>query len=193
MPADRKDLAARIAAATPSDTSRGLNYGSAFGLIQELASEDAARACDPRGTGTRADLLSYPITEYLTLAWNAADVLEQKLGGVDRVFFQLGARTVADHLRSLLGRTLYAIAGHDIRRVLSNVPIWYRGTVSYGERTVEWLGERRCRITFERDFLVPGFHCGVIQAGIEGMGGGNVRVAGRETGFLDSAYDVSWE
>ncbi len=193
MPADRKDLAARIAAATPADTSRGLNYTSAFGLIRDLTGDAAAKGCDPLGKGARAELLSYPIGEYLTLAWNAADLLEEKLGGVDQVFYRLGERTVADHLRSLLGRTLYAIAGRDIRRMLSNVPIGYKATVSYGERTVEWLGDRRCLIHFKRDFLVPAFHCGVIQGGIEVMGGESVRVAGRDIGFLESAYDVSWE
>ncbi len=73
------------------------------------------------------------------------------------------------------------------------MPFGYRATVSYGERTVKWLGDRRCLITFKRDFLVPAFHCGVIQGGIERMGGRDARVSGRDLGFLESGYDVEWE
>ncbi len=192
MPADRHDLASRIAAATPADTSRGLNYNSAFGLLRELAGADAARACDPLGKGSRIDFFAYPIGDYLKTAWAAADLLEGRLGSVDAVFFALGARTVNDHLNSVLGRTLYAIAGRDVKRMLSNVPAGYRATVSYGERTVEWVGERRARLRYRRDFLVPAFHRGVLQAGVEGMGGKEVEVVARETGFLDAEYDVTW-
>ena len=40
------------------------------------------RAIDPSGKGSRIDFFSYPIQEYLQVAWTAADRLEGKLGGV---------------------------------------------------------------------------------------------------------------
>ncbi len=193
MPADRQDLAARVAAATPADTSRGLNYNSAFGLLREVGGAEAARRCDPLGKGSRVDFFSYPIGEYLEMAWCAAEFLEPRVGSIEEAFFALGARTVTDHLTSVLGRTLYAIAGRDVTRMLSNVPSSYRATVSYGERTVEWVGERRARLRFRRDFLVPDFHRGVIAAGVAGVGGTNVQVSGRQTGFLDTEYEVAWD
>jgi len=125
MPSDRKDLATRVAAAKPDDTSRGINYRSAFSLIGELADGEAVKRCDPLQKGTRSDLTSYPIGEYLTLAWNLVDLLEGPFGGVEEAFYRLGARTVCDHIESPLGRTLFAIAGRDIRRMLSSVPSAY--------------------------------------------------------------------
>jgi len=193
MPADRKDLAARVAVATPEDTARGLNCNSVFRLLRDLEGEKAAGACDPLGKGSRADLTSYPIAEYLALAWNAADRLEARLGGVEAAFEAMGRRTIEDYLGSVLGRTLYAIAGRDARRMVSNVPTAYRATVSYGERAVEWRGERHAHIVFRRDFHVPAFHCGILAAGVEGMGARNVKARGRETGFLSAEFDVTWE
>lgn len=193
MPADRQDLAARVAAATPADTSRGLNYQSVFGLLREHLGEAAPSECDPLGKGSRVEFLSYPIAVYLGLAWNAADRLEAALGGVDATFEALGRRTIEEHLDSVLGRTLFAISGRDPRRMVTNVPSGYRATVSYGERTVEWLGERRARLTFRRDFMPPAFHVGVLRAGMVRLGARDARVTGRSTGLLDALFEVSWE
>ena len=193
MPADREDLRARVAAATPADTSRGLNYASVFRLLRHHLGEDAPRQCDPLGKGSRVDLFKYPIGEYLALAWNAVDRLEGVAGGVEAAFEALGRRTIQDHLESVLGRTLYAIAGRDPRRMVTNMPRGYRATVSYGERAVKWLGERRARVVFRRDFMPPAFHVGVMAAGLAGMGAGAPRVVGRQSGFLDAEFDLSWE
>jgi uncharacterized protein (TIGR02265 family) len=193
MPADPKDLAARVVAATPADTSRGLNYASVFRLLRDHLGEAAARECDPLGRGSRIDFFKYPIAEYLALAWNAVNRLEGAAGGVEAAFEMLGRRTIQDHLESVLGRTLYAIAGRDPRRMVTNIPAGYRATVSYGERAVEWLGERHARVTFRRDFMPPAFHVGVMRAGIAGMGARDPLVVGRPTGFLDAEFEVSWQ
>lgn len=193
MPADRADLGARVAAATADDTSRGLNYSSVFALVRDHLGESVARQCDPLGKGSRVDFFKYPIGEYLTLAWNAVDRLEAVAGGVEAAFEALGRRTIQDHLDSVLGRTLYAIAGRDPRRMVTNLPSGYRATVSYGERTVEWRGERHARVLFRRDFMPPAFHVGVMRAGMVGMGAKNPRVAGRQIGFLDAEFEVLWD
>ncbi len=193
MPADRQDLAARVAAATPADTSRGLNYSSVFRLLRDHLGEDAARECDPLGKGSRVDFFKYPIGEYLALAWNAVDRLEATAGGSEAAFELLGRRTIEDHLDSVLGRTLYAIAGRDPHRMVTNLPSGYRATVSYGQRTVEWLDERRARVVFRRDFMPAAFHVGVMRGGIAGMGARAPRVVGRQVGSLDAEFEVSWE
>ena len=193
MPADRKDLEARIAAATPEDTVRGLVFNGTFSVLREYGGDQAARECDPLGTGSRTDFFSYPVVDYLNLAWAAADRLEQALGGVDAVFYKIGHRALTNVFSSMLGRTLLTIAGGDMRRLLSQAPSGYRATVSYGERTVGWPGPNQCHMEFQRDFLVPPFHCGVVSAAIEMMGGRNVKAAGRQTGFLQAEYDFAWE
>jgi uncharacterized protein (TIGR02265 family) len=193
MPADRQDLAARLAAATPEDTVRGLVFNGAFSVLREHGGDEAARQCDPAGTGSRTDFFSYPVTDYLDVAWNAADRLESRVGSVDAGFYKIGHRALANVLSSMLGRTLLTIAGGDIQRLLSQAPSGYKATVSYGERTVDWPGPRHAHMLFRRDFLVPPFHCGVIAAAVEMMGGRNVKATARQTGFLEAEYDISWE
>ncbi len=193
MPADRRDLERRLAATTDADTSRGLNFNRLFDLVREHLGDDAAKACDPQRKGSRTDFFSYPVAEYLRIAWDAADRLEPRLGSVDAVFEELGRRTVAGFLGSVLGRTIFALAGRDPRRFISAGPAGYRASVSYGERSVEWLGERHARMTFKRDFMPALFHRAVILAGLGASDAKSPRVGAKATGFLDSEYDVSWD
>jgi uncharacterized protein (TIGR02265 family) len=185
-------LAARIAASTPRDTVRGLIFNGAFEVLRELAGEPAARACDPAGTGRRWDYFSYPVADYLRLAWAAAEVLESRLDGVRGVFWELGARAGHHWLATPLGRTVAAIAGRDPRRLLSQTGAAYRTVVSYGTRTIEWLGDRHARLLFKRDFLVPDFHCGVFTEALWVMAGTRVRAEGRAMELLVAEYDVVW-
>lgn len=193
MPADRSELAHRIAQCTDADTSRGLNFNRLFDLVRDHAGEDAARACDPERKGSRTDFFSYPVAGYLRVAWSAADRLEPALGSVDAVWAELGRRTVMGFLSSVLGRTINAITGRDPRRFLSAGPAGYRSAVSYGERTVEWRGERAARMIFRRDFMVPAFHRSVILTALEASDARNPRVVAHASGLLDSEYDISWE
>ncbi len=193
MPADRKDLQARLAAATPADTVRGLIFNGAFSIVREHLGDGSAKDCDPAKTGSRTDFFSYPVSEYLEMAWNVVDRLEKPLGSVDAGFFRIGHRAVANVLSSMLGRTLITIAGQEPQRLIANAPSGYRATVSYGERTVEFLADRHARLVFKHDFLVPPFHCGVLTAAVEMLGGKNVRATGQATGLLEAVYDLAWE
>ena len=193
MPADRSDLARRKAAATEKDTTRGLNYNTLFALAREVLGDDVPRAIDPQRKGSRVDFFSYPIAEYLDVAWDAADRLEARFGSIDGVWFELGRRTVTGFLSSMLGRTIFSIAGHDPRRFIATGPSGYKAAVSYGERGVEWLGDHRARMTFRRDFMPAAFHRGVILTGLEASDAKAPRVEARELGFMDSEYDVRWD
>jgi uncharacterized protein (TIGR02265 family) len=193
MPADRHDLARRIAAATPADTSRGLNHNTVFELVEDVAGESEARKLDPQGKGRRVDFFSYPIVEYLATTWDAADLLEGRLGSTDEFFHELGRRTIQGFLASLLGKTVFSMSGKDPRRVIASGPAGYRSAVSYGERRVEFPGERSARMTFERDFMPAAFHSRVIRTALEATDARNIRVTGRDTGFLVSVYDIAWD
>jgi uncharacterized protein (TIGR02265 family) len=193
MPVDRNDLEKRIAAATSSDTTRGLNFNTVFGLVTELLGKDAARGIDPQEKGSRVDFFSYPVADYLAMAWDAADLLEPRLGGIDAFFQEVGRRTIRGFLASLLGKTVFAMAGRDPRRIISSGPAGYRSAVGYGERRAEFLGERSARMVFERDFMPAVFHSAVIQAALEPTEARNVRVTGRDTGFLSSEYQIDWD
>jgi uncharacterized protein (TIGR02265 family) len=192
MPADRADLAARLAAATTGDTVRGLIFEGVFDLLRQHGGDPDALACDPTGRGKRADFLSYPVADYLRLAWAAADRLEPALGGVDAAFYQMGYRATANVLGSTLGATLLTF-GRSPRTLLAQSPSAYKATVSYGQRILTWIGPHHARLEFVRDFLVVPFHCGVFQAVLDATGAKGGRVEGRVTGFMQAVYEIAWE
>lgn len=193
MPADRADLARRLAAATADDTSRGLNYNTLFGLVRDHLGEAAAREVDVLGKGHRVDFFSYPIAEYLRCAWNVQDRLEPALGSGEAVLRELGRRTVTGFIGSMLGRTALVMAGRDPRRLVGSAPSGYRGAVSYGERKVEWVAERKGRLVSQRDFMPPAFHAAVLLEALRVTDAARPRVAWRETGFLDAVYEFEWD
>lgn len=193
MPADRIDLERRLAAATAEDTSRGLNYTTLFGLVRDSLGKDAARQVDVLGTGQRVDFFNYPVEQYLRCAWNALDRLEPVLGDPEQVLAELGRRTVTAFFTSMLGRTALAMAGRDPRRLVGSAPAAYRGAVSYGERRVEWRGERAAEVTFERDFMPAAFHASVLRTALQATDARHPRVTCREAGFLTTVYDLSWD
>jgi len=192
-PLDPADLQKRLAAATQGDTVRGLIFNAAFAVIREQSGDAAAKDCDPVKTASRTDFFNYPVTDFLKMAWAAAGKLEGKMGGSDKVLFAIGHRAGSGVLSSTLGKTLSKLSGQNPRSLLSSAPGGYRATVSYGERMVEWKGDRQCRLVFKRDFLVPPFHCGVLSGAIESVGAKEVQARGWESGFLESEYEVAWK
>jgi uncharacterized protein (TIGR02265 family) len=193
MPVDREELKQRLAATTDADRSRGLSFNRLFLLVRERLGDEAARRCDPQGKASRVDFFSYPVADYLRIAWDAADLLEPKLGGVEAVWAALGRLTVTGFLSSALGKTLFALAGRDPRRVVSAGPSGYKSAVSYGERKLEWLAERHARIAFRRDFMVPAYHRAVMLTALEATEARSPRVEVRVLGLLDADYDITWE
>ena len=72
-------------------------------------------------------------------------------------------------------------------------PAGYKAAASYGERSVEWLGDRRARLVMRRDFMPVAFHRGVILAALEPSEARRPLVEARALGLLDAEYDISWE
>lgn len=193
MPVDRSDLKQRLAAATATDTSRGLNYTTLFALVRDHLGDAAARQVDVLGKGARVDFFSYPIGEYLETTWNAVDLLEPVYGSADAVLTELGRRTITGFLASMIGKTVFAVGGKDPRRMLASVGSGYRTAVSYGERAAEFPAERKAQLTFRRDFMPPVFHQAVILTGLQAGDARRPRVTGRAITLLDSDYEVEWE
>jgi uncharacterized protein (TIGR02265 family) len=193
LPADRADLKQRLAAATATDTSRGLNYTTLFALVRDHLGQAAAREVDVLGQGARVDFFSYPIAEYLQTAWNALDRLEPAFGSSDAVLTELGRRTISGFLASMIGRTAFTLAGRDPRRLLANIGPSYRTAVSYGERRASFTGPRQALVTFRGDFMPPAFHAAVILTALQAGDARRPRVSGRAVGLLDSDYQIEWE
>ncbi len=193
MATDKSTLQLLKKEATAADTSRGLNYTTLFDFARAEIGPLAPREVDPLAKGSRVDFFSYPITEYLETAWNIAERLAPRYGSFDAVFFQLGKRTVDSFLASVVGKTIFSMAGRDPRRVLAAGPGAFKSAVSYGVRTVEFTGEKQARYSFKRDFMPDSFHRGVIVAALEATEAKNPRVEARPVAFMETIYEIAWD
>jgi len=108
-------------------------------------------------------------------------------------FFEFGYRALANVFATTLGATILVLARKDARVLLGQAPTAYRGIVSYGVRKLRWLGPTQAHFTFERDFLVPSYHCGVFTAALDAVGVRNPRVTGTQVSLLEATYEVGWD
>jgi uncharacterized protein (TIGR02265 family) len=191
MPADRLDLAARLAAATKDDTIRGLAFNAAFDVVREHADEATVLVCDPSGKGKRADFTAYQVTDLLQVIWAVSDRLERKLGSPEEVFFQIGYRATAGVLGSMLGHTLLAF-GRSPKALLSQVPSAFKATTGYGQRFVTWEGETAATVDFDHEFLPLHYLRGTIQAGLDAASAKSPSVEGRAPAFMRATFQVRW-
>jgi hypothetical protein len=178
MPADRNDLQARIAAATP-----GLR--PAVHHLRCCRSRRRARPrVRPAGTGSRTDFFSHPRSTSRT--WpGPPPTAEGALGATDAVH-RIGPPILT--ITSLpCGRTLLTTAWRPA--VVLPGAEGYRATVSYGER----INDRRrlptatwCRARLP----VPPFR-GVVSGARDD--GRRIAKAARQTAFLEAEYDFTRE
>jgi uncharacterized protein (TIGR02265 family) len=184
----------RLAATTDQDTVRGMMFNGVFATMQESLGAAAAQALrEKMGNAKFVDFFSYPLAQYIRLAWAAVDLLAPSMPSRESAFFHLGHAAASTFLASPVGKTLQTLVARDPRRMLSNVSGAYGAAVSYGERTLTWKGERHAHLAFRRDFLVPIYQEGVLTAAVEQVGGKNVRVKSHVLALLDVDYDVTWE
>ncbi len=85
-----------------------------------------------------------------------------------------------------------ALAGTEPQRVLASFPSAYRASLSYGDRSVERLGENQARLMARRDFLPLAYNEGVLLAAMEQSTARELVVRGRQLAPLDVDYEVSW-
>jgi uncharacterized protein (TIGR02265 family) len=191
MPADPRDLASRLAVATPDDTVRGLVFNAAFDVAREAGDDAVAVACDPAGKGKRTDFRSYPAADLLEVLWRVVARVEGRCGGPDGAFRQIGYRTTAGVLGSMAGSTLLSF-GSSPRLLVEQVPAAYQAVLSFGQRTVTWLGPTQARLVYENDFLPLPFHLGVLQASVDGTSAVGAMVEGRASGLLRVDLQIAW-
>jgi len=191
MPADRLDLAARLAAATKDDTIRGLSFNAAFDVVREHADEATVLLCDPAGKGKRADFSAYPVIDLLQVVWAVGDRLERKLGSPEEAFFQIGYRATAGVLGSMLGHTLLAF-GRSPRSLIGLVPNAYKATTGYGQRFVTWEGETAAQLDFDHEFLPLHYLRGTIQAALDAANSKGSSLEGSSPAFMKARFQVRW-
>ncbi|WP_426755610.1 DUF2378 family protein [Myxococcus sp. Y35] len=188
-----RELRQRCALATPDDTARGMFFRGTLDTVRRMGGSALEQLCRQSLPEKRyIDFFSYPITQFLPLAFQAASLLSEHCGGVDAAHRTLGEKAAHDFLESVAGRTMLMLAYDEPRLLLGQLPSGFRSAVSYGERSMVWTGPRSGRFVMKRDFMPPAYHEGVLRAALEAVGARDIQVQGREVGLLDSEYALSW-
>ncbi|NMO20472.1 DUF2378 family protein [Pyxidicoccus fallax] len=189
-----QDLEARLALASREDTARGLFFNGVVGAVRALGGDVAVERClAASGEKKFTDFFNYPVASFLRLSYAAAQLMGPQFGGFDGALRRMGVQATTDFLSSTAGKTLLLLAADSPKRLLGNLHAGYRAAVSYGERGVNWTGEKSGVFFMKRDFMPPPYHEGTLQAVIEAVGGKQVQVHGRQTGPLDTEYTLSWQ
>jgi uncharacterized protein (TIGR02265 family) len=178
----------------PEDTCRGMFFNGVLQSVNLLGGPEARTRClAVIGERRFVDFLNYPVRDFLQLLFIATEVLGPRHGGRDAIQRQLGRRAVEDFLGATVGKTILALAGHEPKRLLSSFPNACKVALSYGVRTVEWLGPNQARLAMRGDFLPMAYHEGVLLAVLERSLARNPEVRGRRLGVLDMDYELRWE
>lgn len=187
---DEDDCVRRINLATAQDTCKGMFFN---GVVQSVtrAGPDALAAWKRRaGKATWVDFFNYPITQFLPLAFHAAELVAPHQ--LDVGFRELGRQATRDFLATTVGKTLLMLTGNDPRRLMNSLASCYKTAVSYGQRTVNWQGTTRCVFAVRRDFMPHPYHEGVLLEAVETVGAKHVTAAGQRLDMLDIDYHLTW-
>ncbi|WNG62816.1 DUF2378 family protein [Archangium gephyra] len=168
-------------------------FNGLLDATRALGGEEARTKClAAAGDRKFVDFRSYPVADLLRAIYTAADTLGPKLGGREAVLHRLGRRATEDFLHSTVGKTMVALAGNDPHRLLSAFPNACRAALSYGERSVERIGDKQVRLLARRDFLPMNYVEGTLTAVVERSAVPGVMVRGLRLSPLDVDYDISW-
>jgi len=193
MPSNKTELAARIAATKPNDGVRGLFFKVVFDLVAQKA---GAAALSQVRTGPLSkdlsELRTYPASDYLTLLYAAADVLEEKLGPQDAVFNECG-RACVRRFSAGPGQVVFGILGKgDPQRLFAQTRVAFSTVVTYGKREHRAAGPKACILSYRGDMQPPAYHVGIFEGALEALGfKGTVTAHPLNIDSVD--YEIAWE
>lgn len=178
---------------TPMDTCRGMFFNGLLEAARALGGEETrARCLEAMGHKKFVDFFSYPVADFLRAVFVTSELLGPRMGGREAVMRQLGRRGTSDFLQSTVGKTMLALAGTDPQRLVASVPSACRASLSYGERSVKQLGERRAALYARRDLLPLAYTEGVLTAALERSTARDIQVRGTRLSPLDVDYEMHW-
>jgi uncharacterized protein (TIGR02265 family) len=194
LPGSDEDLEQRLSLASPADAARGMFLRATLDAVRILGDEEAVRRCQQvSGEEKLVDFFTYPVTANLRMVFTAARMLEARYGGIPEALRQLGRGAAECFLASTAGLALQLLAAGDTGRLVGNMPSMYRASVSFGVRSVVWMGPTSCRLTMRREFMPSPFQEGMLLGVLKKAKARGARVQGHQLSTLESDYDVSWE
>lgn len=170
MPHDAQELAGRIALTTPHDTVKGSIFRSVVVELEKRLPDDP-RIPELRARYVKSawrDFSNFPVTEYLTLVYQAAELIEPIVGGFREALTALGHGVALAFLDSAVGKlALTMTSGRDPLAMLSYAASVYAVSASYGRRTYLRRGPHEAVLQLRRDFMPPDYHRGAVRAGVQ--------------------------
>lgn len=193
MPSNKTELAARLALTRPTDCVRGLFFRVVFELIEREGGPEALRQVRTGGLARDiADLRTYPASEYLTMLYNAADALEQRLGTEHAVFNACG-RTCVRSFSKGPGQVVFGILGKgDPQRLFAQTRVAFSTVVTYGKREHRPAGPKACILSYRGDMQPPAYHVGIFEGALEALGFKGT-VTAQPLGLDSVDYEIGWE
>jgi uncharacterized protein (TIGR02265 family) len=194
MPSDKAELAARIAATQPSDTTRGLFLNAVFKLVQShKGDEGVARVRQAANLSKEyADLRSYPVVDLLRCLYATADELEKEYGSPQAVWFACGEASMKPY-SSGMGALMFGVLGRgDPHKLFVKAQLGYSAAVNYGTREYLTTGLKTGTLRVLRDMLPPAYHEGILTASVHLLGfKGQAKATA--LGIDRADYAITWE
>lgn len=192
MQANKAELSARLTAAHPGDNVLGLIFTSVFHLVEEQAGPDTLMKLRTGELGKEySELRMYPVQDFLHLLFNAAELLEGRLGTPDTVFRACGEKSITRY-NSGPGRFLFnVLARGDPHKLFSMAQIGYSTAVTYGKREYKPISPKSGVLRVQGDMIPPAFHEGLFIGSLKLL---NIRgrAWARPQGIDCAEYDITW-
>jgi uncharacterized protein (TIGR02265 family) len=194
VPINQQDLDARLALASAAHTVKGAPFRSICAELQQSlpasATRDALLVTHKKAAWQ--ELASFPVTDYLRLAFSAAALLEPQAGSFDAAMTLLGFKVSDAFLKSVVGRVAVMMAsGKTPLDILAYAPATYAPVSNYGKRTFARLGPGEAVFRVREDYLPAAYHLGVIRCGM-GINGHMPTVEVRSLSLLECDVVVRW-
>jgi uncharacterized protein (TIGR02265 family) len=189
----REDLEQRLSLVPPGDSARGLVFTTTLEMVREEAGEAALSRCIEAAEGASfIYVFNYPMRALLRLLYTAAWELSDRYEGFEQAMSHLGARTAPDFLESTMGRMLMAMAGMNVRRLVSGVPVAYPTIYAHGSCTLRWLGASSCQLLLQGNVLPPPFLEGGLLHVLRAARAPKLVVQVRRVALTENELTISW-
>jgi uncharacterized protein (TIGR02265 family) len=193
MPSNKAELASRIAAAKPGDSVRGLFFKTVFSVLEKHGGRSVTEAVRVGELATDYwELRSYPVQDFLTLLYRAADALEDTLGPENAVYHACGETGVTRYSTGP-GMLIFGIISRgDPQKLFAGAQMGYSAAVSYGSREYLTTGAKSGTLRVRRDMLPPAYHEGILTGALKVLGlKGTAKAQAHGIDRVD--YDIQWE
>jgi serine/threonine-protein kinase len=163
---DARELEARIAGTSPSDTVRGMFFNALITAVLRLVGASAEPQLRKAAREPKAyvDSLAYPTPEFLRMLWKAVELLAPKRMSIDDAFEQLGHYTMDALLKSPFGKSLEGLKAGGPRALFKPLLATLNPMISPGHRLVSESDDFSASLVFKEEVLPIQVYVGLFRS-----------------------------